>query len=181
LPDDVISESPSLASSTNAGNLIKNDAMHQISYSYVTNDIIYANADAEYDAHWLSRADEIFGAPKPAPADALASGQLPTRTKRLSFVPTTNVELRTNDFSPIRPQSFSQPVSASSSNVALVAEEELNVDKVDYNTPSKDQEDASFVEFSWKSNASYSFELNSGSDVPSLDVDGFVSSVFKDC
>jgi hypothetical protein len=176
LPDDVISDSPS---PTNAGNLIKNDAMHQNSYSYVTNDIIYANADAEYDAHWLSRADEIFGAPKPAPADASASDQLPSRTKRLSFVPTTNVELRTNDFSPIRPQSFSQPVSASSSNVALITEGES--DKVDYSTPSKGQEDASFVEFSWRSNASYSFELNSGSDVPSLDVDGFVSSAFKDC
>ena len=154
-----------------------------ISLQHLPDDIIFANADVEYDALWLSRADEIFSVPKPSGAAQAPSSpsdsQKPMQTKRLSFMPSQGVELQTNYFSPIRPKSFDSSfvtcLNKDSTRVTS-SEQQVGIAKNDYCTPLKeDQSDEpSLVEFSWKSSVSFPSD-GPVSDLPSLDVDALVA------
>jgi hypothetical protein len=123
------------------------------------------------------------------PVASTSNSQTYVRTKRLSFMPTTNVELQTNSFSPFCPiQSSSKhehfaPVGYSFEESSSKHEhfapvgysfEEVNSIPVAA-TPSKEQCDASMVEFSWRSTASY-HPVNEIAevDLPSLDENCFV-------
>ena len=159
---------------------IEKDEMLSISSAYTPNDIIYANVDSEYDALWLSNADEIFShndiAVAPNPADEV---DIPTSTKRFSFMPTNNVKLQMNYFSPIRLQQFAQDIhdEVSPKEVTSMVEQHQNhVHLVGHTTPSKDEDESSAIEFSWRSSASCSFE-RAVTDLPSLDIDSFVSQI----
>ena len=151
---------------------------------HVPDDIIFANPDMEYDALWLSRADEIFS----NPSTILETAQAPSSSsqsqkpihKRLSFMPSQKVDLQTHYFSPIRPKSLDSSVAITlekDRDGIPLSDDKVGVAKVDCCTPLREDQDAdasSLVEFSWKSSMSYSLD-GAVSDLPSLDVDALVA------
>ena len=146
---------------------------HPASFELVPYDIIFSNADNEYDALWPSRPDEFFAAPKAVDDSKViapvANCHTPVQAKRLSFMPVHNVEAQTNYFSP-NPSSL-----LSADDIAFLSDQQVNSTEIDYETPLKEQADTSLIEFSWKSSTSYMFE--SRQDLPRLDVDEFVSQI----
>ena len=170
---------------------------YHVSYAYAHNEAILAEAD--YDTYWLGRnlypqplnlsSGDGFArtsehikttsmwaqhhATAPAPIDTPRNQY---SSKRLSFMPIKNAELQTNYFSPIRPQSFAR---TSDEPTSLVPQTNPTPSTMNYSTPMKDQSDAPFIEFSWRSSASYSYESNPIAGLPSIDidVDGCVTAV----
>ena len=177
-PKDETVQSSTVKSSSTAAKFSHNatalsSVEHPVSFELVPYDIIFSNADNEYDALWLSRSDEFFAAPK-ADDDSKAIAPLtnchtPVQTKRLSFMPVHNMEAQTNYFSP-NPSSL-----LSADDIGLLSDQQVNATEIDYETPLKEQTDTSLIEFSWKSSTSCMFQ--SGQDLPRLDVDEFVSRI----
>lgn len=154
------------------------------------------DSEIEYDVYWLEKnishhkvdlslIDESVHATEvvsgvnestslwtPSSASILSSEnrQKQNRSKRLSFMPTNNVELQTKYFSPIQPNSFSGPEPNASEECISFYQQAVPT-KIDYGTPLKDHSDASLIEFSWKSSVSYLHDDVPMKDLPSIDMD----------
>eukprot|EP00804_Cyclotella_cryptica_P026455 CCRYP_008112-RC/>CCRYP_008112-RC protein AED:0.21 eAED:0.21 QI:128/1/1/1/1/1/4/123/886 len=162
--------------------------------SYAQNDV--DDVETEYEAYWLEKNISHSDLDRPLLDESVREAEVASdvnestslwtpssvkvlsnenrhnqnRSKKLSFMPTSDVDLHTNYFSPIHPSSFSRPDPHISEECISFYQQAIPT-KVDYSTPLKDRCDASLIEFSWKSSLScLDFDVPM-TDLPSIDAD----------